>query len=709
MSVYKSYTTEQLEELQSNFIVPSWSYSKVAQFARHEKAFEMIYIYGYRSKNSSTTEAGKAYHEALKQYFKAKQEGVELSLPELEYYAYEYIGSIGANEWKIQKTTPTIEECLIKANKTVTSLLSNFYKEKESYEDHIAKILDVELYLTDYLTINGVDIPIPCNMMIDLVFETHDGKTVILDHKSKSVFSAEEELSLTIGKQAITYVKGYESYSGVVIDEVWFAENKYSKNKDASIPQISMFRVILTEDTRKLYEALLYEPLKRMIEAVSDPDYIYLINDSDNFVDKAEINEFWAKTLIAELDEFDIHESKREMVQKRMRKIRDASTKTLNPKVIKQFKANAAQFIQYDLSTTDMKPQEKVEHILKTFGIVTQVAHTFNGYSSNTFLLDVSAGTKISSIQGHKLDIANALNVANVRIPKDLKVHEGKSYLQVETAKKRDTDLIWSKTELQGQKIPIGKDNFDKTLYWDLDKQSTPFVLACGAAGSGKSVELISIVEYARLIPEVEQIIILDPKYEFTNYSSTDKIEVYNEILDIEEKVANLVVEMNNLIKAGKKKKILIVFDEFADAIAASRKGKELDIFEDVVVGTYKQSLEEKLAGLPPQNKFARQKVGEMKSLEENMRIIKQKGRSVGFRGIDATQRASTKIITGDAKVNYSLMICFRVPKEIDSRVVLDDAGAETLGGMGDGLLKSPEYPDLVRFQSFYKPETVTV
>ena len=707
MSIYKSYSDEQIEELQSQFIIPSWSFSKLGQFARNEKAFEMLYIYGYRSKSSATTIAGKAYHDCLKAYFKAYQTGEELTLPQLEVVAFDFIEAVPANEWKLQKTTPTVDESKLKAIKTTTALLSNFYQEKGAYEDHVAEVLDVEIYLSEFLTINGVDIPMICKMMIDLVFKTHENKIVITDHKSKNAFSTEEELALSIGKQAMTYVKGYEAHTGKTVDEVWFAENKYSKNKSGE-PQINMFRVVLDENTRKLYEVLLYEPLKRMIEAVSNPDYVYLINDNDNFVDRAELYEFWAKTLIAEIDEFDIDASKKEMVEKRLRKIRDASAGSINPKVIKQFKANASQFIQYDLSTTDMKPQEKVEHILRTFGIVTQVAHTFNGYSSNTFLLDVSAGTKISSIQGHKLDIANALNVANVRIPKDLKVHEGKSYLQVETAKKRDTDLIWSEKELQGQKIPIGKDNFDRTLYWDLDQQSTPFVLACGAAGSGKSVELISIVEYARLIPEVEQIIILDPKYEFTNYSSTDKIEVYNEILDIEEKVASLVVEMNELIKSGKKKKILIVFDEFADAIAASRKGKELDIFEDVVVGTYKQSFEEKMAGLPAQNKFARQKVGEMKCLEENMRIIKQKGRSVGFRGIDATQRASTKIITGDAKVNYSLMICFRVPKEIDSRVVLDDAGAETLGGMGDGLLKSPEYPDLVRFQSFYKPELVT-
>ena len=707
MSIYKSYSPEQIENLQSQFIVGSWSYSKVAQFARHEKAFEMIYIYGHRSKSSATTEAGKAYHESLKGYFKAKKEGLILTLPEIEQISFDYIEEIPANDWKLQKTTPTVEESKLKALKTVTALLGNFYKEKGSYEDHISKVLDVEIYLTDYLTINGVDIPMPCNMMIDLVFESTEGKTVILDHKSKNAFSSVEELSLSIGKQAITYVKGYESHSGLVVDEVWFAENKYSKNKTGE-PQINIFRVILDDNTRRLYEVLLYEPLKRMVEAVSNPDYVYLINDSDNFVDKAEINEFWAKTLIAEIDEFDIDVSKKEIVEKRLRKIRDASANTINPKIIKQFKANASQFIQYDLSSTDMKPQEKVEHILRTFGIVTQVAHTFTGYSSNTFLLEVSAGTKISSIQGHKLDIANALNVANVRIPKDLKVYEDKSYLEVETAKKRDTDLLWSKDELVGNKIPIGKDNFDVTVFWDLDNHSTPHVLVCGATGSGKSASLISTIEYAKLIESVKGIEIMDPKYEFLNYKSGGKIQVYNEVLEIEERMAELVEEMNELVKAGQKTRKIIVIDEFADALSSSRKGKELDIYEDVVTGTYRMSAAAQIAGVSPQNKVTRTKTGELKSLEENLRILLQKGRSVGYRIISATQRASTKVITGDAKVNYPVQICFRVPKEVDSRVVLDDAGAETLAGMGDGLIKSPEYPDLVRFQAFYKPQLVT-
>jgi DNA segregation ATPase FtsK/SpoIIIE-like protein len=133
---------------------------------------------------------------------------------------------------------------------------------------------------------------------------------------------------------------------------------------------------------------------------------------------------------------------------------------------------------------------------------------------------------------------------------------------------------------------------------------------------------------------------------------------------------------MNLRVKDKRSSKTLIIFDEFADAYANSRRKSERNEGE--------------------------------KSLEENLRLLLQKGRSAGFRIVAATQRASTKIINGDSKVNFPVQICFRVPKEADSRVVLDEGGAECLAGAGDGLIKSPEYMDTIRFQAYYKPETVT-
>lgn len=699
MNKYSNYTPEQVEELLSNFLVDSWSYSKVSSFSRNEKEFEKNEIYRESSKRSASSVAGNAYHAALELYFYDLSCGKETSVVDMEQMAYSYIDNIPANDWKIQQTTPTVEECISRSVKLSTSLINNFYREKDIYTSDIKRIIGVELRCDEWVVINGVDIPLPCHAVIDLAVELNNGKVVIIDHKTKSKFSDDKELAFTIGKQAITYVKCLESKTGCRVSEVWFIENKYTANKDGS-PQLKKLSVELDDNRRRLYEAMLYEPLKRMLEAVSDPDYVYTINDRDNLSDIAELYNFWAKTLISEIDDFNIPENKKDLVSKRMKKIRDASLASVNPKIISTFRDKAATFIQYDLSNTNMSNGEKIEHTLRTFGIIVKVAHEINGYSSDTYLLEVSAGTKMSNILKYKLDIANALNVSSVRIGNNLIIYEDKSYLSIEVSKKRTKDLLFDPKYLDGENLPVGVDNFGRTVYWDLNNHATPHVLICGATGSGKSVCIISMIEYARLAG-IKDIVIFDPKYEFCRYSG-DRIKVINEIEEIELEMKNLVEDMQSRAKTGIKSKTLVVFDEFADAVSASKTGPELDIKEKVLVGYYAPK---KINGisLPPEPKYEIKTVGRLKSLEENLKILLQKGRSLGFRIIAATQRASVKVITGDAKVNFPVQICFRVPKELDSKVVLDESGAETLSGMGDGLIKSPEYLDIVRFQGFYK------
>lgn len=691
-SIYKSYSPEEREELFSNFLVESWSYSRVTSFARNEKAFEMQHVFGLYSRSSATTIAGNGYHSALQYYFTKKKEGIILDLVELEACAYAYIDNVPANRWKVQKTTPTIEAAQLKANATVSSLLKNFVSEKGLYEDDIEEILEVEIKLDEYVTVNGVDIPLPCHAMIDLVVRTKRGTIAVIDHKSRTSYTPDDEIALSIGVQAITYVLCYESYSGLQVHEVWFVENKYSQNKDKS-PQLNKFPVTITDSTRRLYGALLYEPLKRMLEAVSNPDYVYLINDSDNLVDMAELYDFWARTMICEVEDFNVPDAKKEIVSKRLKKIRDASLDVVTPTVIKRFKENADQFIQYDLSNKEMSHQEKIEHVLRSFSVIARIAYSFEGYSSNTYLLEVSAGVKVASIHKYKLDIANALDVATVRISKEMVVYEGKSYLSIEFAKKREKDLVFEPKDLVGFKLPLGKDNFDNTVVWDLDNHSTPHALICGATGSGKSVCIRSIIEYGKQAG-IEKVIILDPKYEFVSYSDKG-CKVVNDIYEIEENMARLVQQMEVLVKQGRRERILIVFDEFADAVANSRSGKALDVYD----------VEENISPLTGKVTYEKTYIRTDKPLEENLRMLLQKGRSCGIRIVAATQRASAKVITGDAKVNFPVQICFRVPKAVDSQVVLDEPGAEGLAGHGDGLIKSPQYNDIIRFQAYYKPE----
>jgi hypothetical protein len=688
-SVYRSYTHDRLEELASNFLIEYWSYSRVSSFARNEKAFEKTYLYGVKDKSSAATVAGQAYHEALNVFFDSLRRGTPVDAVDMESVAFGYIDGISADRWKIQKTSPTVADCIQKATQDAAKLINNFMTEVDVYLSEIEEVISSETKMSAWVTVNGVDVPLPLVLAIDLIVTTADGKRVIIDHKSRSRLTDASELRFTASKQAIAYVLGYEAETGETVDEVWFIENKISKNKDGS-PQLSCLKITMDGDTRRMYGAILYEPLRRMIEAVSDPDYVYLINDNDSFTDRAELYDFWAKTMIAEVDDFDIPEKKRPLIQKRLKKIRDASLAVLSPTAIRNFKKFTEQFIPYDLSIKDMTDEEKIEHALRSFGVITKVKHTFVGYSSISYLLEVSAGVPVAAVNRYRLDIANALDRPNVRIQKDLFMYGGRSHLAIEAGRKSTATLAWDKSKLNGAGIPLGADNFGQTVYWDTENPSTPHMLVCGATGSGKSVFIKSTVEYA-LSGGVREIYLFDPKYEFTGYRSRG-ITVVNEIEDIELQMGMLVLDMEKRVKSGKSEKTLVIFDEFADAAANSRRGAELKIYSEIQTGFYQN-------GLP---KTRRECTGEEKSLEENLRILLQKGRSSGYRIIAATQRASTKVITGDAKVNFPVQVCFRVPKDVDSIVVLDEPGAESLNGRGDGLIKSPEYPGTVRFQAFY-------
>ena len=688
---YSLMGKDEMELHLSNFLIDSWSYSSVATFARNEKEFERRYIYRETSRRSATTVAGTAYHAALQLYFETLQDtGEEVGIPEMQEVAYKCIDAVKANAWKLGKKTPTVETCVEAATKTANALISNFYEERALYIADIAKVLAVEVQTSQWLVINGVDIPLPCHGQLDLVVELTDGRRAIIDHKSKAAYTDDAELAYTGAKQAIVYALSWEdAHPELPIDEVWYMENKYSKNKDGA-PQLKKMAIVLDEDTRRLYEAILYEPLRRVMQATQDPDYLYTINDADPMADRSELYDFWARTIIADIDEFNIPENKKSLIERRQRKMRDASTASISPKVITSFRKKAATFISYELRD-DMTPQEKIEHTLRSFGIMARVAHVLGAYSSTSYLLEIGAGVKIANIASHALDIANAIDVPSVRVLPTLSMHDGHSYLCVEAPHRSGETLMWDAKYLQGSRLPIGLDNFGNTVMWDLNNQSTPHMLICGATGSGKSVCIKSTIEYAQLAG-VSRIIILDPKYEFIG--KMPGCEVIADIADIEKRMKELVAEMQERAKDGTSSKTLIVFDEFADAVSSARSGKELDIREQVIVGRDRN-------GMPKEEWKV---VGRDKSLEENLKMLLQKGRSLGYRIVAATQRASTKVITGDAKVNFPVQVCFRVPKAVDSKVVLDEEGAETLAGRGDGLIKSPEYFGTVRFQGFYKP-----
>ncbi len=685
---FKKIGKQEQDELFSNFLIDSWSYSKVTTFARNEKAFEMQYVYKMPYKKSATAVAGSAYHYALEQYFLNLKEDRPLpDVADMEILAFNYIDEVPANDWKLQKTTPTVEKSVQQANKKALQGVKNFLQEVEGYTKNIKKVLAVEEYYDDFIVVNGVDIPLPCHAMVDLVFEDNDGKTIVVDHKLKQSFTDEKDATFTFGVQAIIYAIIFESVRRKKVDEVWFVENKVSKNRDGSA-QLNFHKITIDEDTRRLYEAILYEPLSSLMMALNNPDHVYILNSNDKFVDMAELYKFWIKTMTGEIEDFNIDESKEELIKKRLKKVKDSSLTNITPRVIKDFEKNTEKFIAYNLQDKNMSNGEKIETVLRSFGVIAKAEHELTGYSFDTILLKVSAGVPVSKIKKHRLDIANALNVPNVRVSETLVMYQGTSYLAIEKTKKNEGTVHWDREFLKGYQIPLGLDNMNETIVWDLDNNSTPHALVCGATGSGKSVLLKSTIEYAKAAG-ITNIVVLDPKYEFVGMKG---VEVLNDIEDIETRMGLLVLDMQERVKSGNRDKTLIIFDEFADALSSARSGKQLERKEQVQVGMYAN-------GMP---KMKSEVVEVEKSLEENLRILTQKGRSLGFRIMAATQRASTKIITGDTKVNFPVQICFRVPKEVDSKVVLDESGAESLSGKGDGLMRSPEYDGTKRFQGFF-------
>src|ERR1035437_4182468 len=127
MNKYKDYSPEQQEELSSNYLIDSWSYSKVSTFARNEKAFEMSYIFNQKEKSSASNIAGKAYHKALESFFLNFKEGVRLDIVTLEQIAFDFIDCVPADEWKIQIKTPTVDDCIQVSTKDVSKLLNTSF------------------------------------------------------------------------------------------------------------------------------------------------------------------------------------------------------------------------------------------------------------------------------------------------------------------------------------------------------------------------------------------------------------------------------------------------------------------------------------------------------------------------------------------------------------------------------------------------------
>lgn len=239
----------------------------------------------------------------------------------------------------------------------------------------------------------------------------------------------------------------------------------------------------------------------------------------------------------------------------------------------------------------------------------------------------------------------------------------------------------------------MGKDVANKKVYGDISKMI--HLLVAGSSGSGKSVFLGSLIISLiyKYSPEELRLILIDPKKtEFVLYNNLPHLMINEIITDVGKAVQSLnwaIGEMNRryslfeqMSKAGT---YVVNLDQYNEQVDKKDRVPKIVIIID------------ELADLM---------LAAKKEMEDRIQNLTQKARAAGIHLIVATQRPSTDVITGVIKSNLPTRVAFYVASDVDSRVILDQSGAQKLLGKGDFLYTMPGLAAPARVQSaFISPE----
>jgi S-DNA-T family DNA segregation ATPase FtsK/SpoIIIE len=348
------------------------------------------------------------------------------------------------------------------------------------------------------------------------------------------------------------------------------------------------------------------------------------------------------------------------------------------------------------LQKPEIKKQDKeiykekakvIEATLKNFGIDAKVVAVAIGPTVLRFSLSISVGVKVSRIKNLSNDLALALasQSSSVRIEAPI---PGTSYVGIEIPNPTP-NYVYAREmikrlrkEQDKYELPLilGKDITAKTQIKDLAK--IPHLLVAGATGTGKSVAINSLLAGLLMTksPDEVKFIMIDPKMgvEMAIYNGIPHL--LNPVITDSEAVVNALqwtidemmrryrqlkqLRVKKLTEYNKKvgylamPYIIVVIDEMADLMLTS--------------------------GVDVETKIQR---------------LAQMGRAVGIHLILATQKPTVNVITGLIKSNIPGRMAFAVATNMDSRVILDESGAETLLGNGDMLYKDQTTPKALRIQ----------
>jgi DNA segregation ATPase FtsK/SpoIIIE, S-DNA-T family len=366
------------------------------------------------------------------------------------------------------------------------------------------------------------------------------------------------------------------------------------------------------------------------------------------------------------------------------------------------------------LGDQSVRPDEKtinqtagmIEKTLSEFGIPAQVIGFRVGPAVTQFAVQPGfikkpgsneddpqlMKVRVAQIASLQRDLALTLAAERLRIEAPV---PGKPYVGIEVPNSR-TSVVRLRPILEGEAfnkvgkplaIALGRDVSGQPVIADLSRM--PHLLIAGATGSGKSVCITSIAACLAMnnAPEDLRLVMIDSKMvELIRYNGLPHLlgKVETDINRIMGVLRWVVVEMEHryrLLEGARARDI-----EVYNRRAASRKEGSRALPRIVVMI---DELADLMMNAPDQT-------------EHNLVRLAQMARATGIHLVVATQRPSTDVVTGLIKANFPARISFAVSSGVDSRVILDSPGAETLLGRGDMLFQNPEVGNPLRAQGVY-------
>ena len=336
---------------------------------------------------------------------------------------------------------------------------------------------------------------------------------------------------------------------------------------------------------------------------------------------------------------------------------------------------------------------EHLINTLKSFGVEARIVNISRGPTVTRYELQPSAGVKISKITNLADDIALNLATAGVRIEAPI---PNKAAVGIEVPNKQSDivgvrgifespDFTSAKSKLT---VALGRDIGGNAIVTDIAKM--PHGLIAGATGSGKSVCINSIIMSIlyKATPEEVKLLMIDPKVvELGIYNGIPHllVPVVTDPRKASGALGWAVTEMEKRYKmfADRGVRNIEGYNKFVDELG----DPEIEKMPHIVI------IIDELADLM---------ITAPKEVEDSINRIAAKARAAGMHLIVATQRPSVDVITGVIKANIPTRIAFAVSSQVDSRTILDTAGAEKLLGRGDMLFRFATSPKPSRIQGCF-------